>query len=353
LFLLVFSIMQYFNEDTGESSWERPLIVADNPPDEPVLDEPVPEVAAPTTTEAELTADEATGINGDEGKLQEGWSEQTTEDGERYYFNENTGESSWEKPSVQVDDALVDASVPTSQTKYESAPTSDGWEAVKEAPVADGAPDETESLRALSMKPDTGSSPPPSVSELDGMMPVSVDLNEDIGTKEEDDDDEIIEETTPATGQETGELPPGWLECTDPEGNIYFFNDLTGESSWERPQGTIASDEQAPETESIVDEAETESLRAMSIKRDVGSSPPPSVSELDEMVPNDVAVEREEAEVVEHGPSAETDTNPEQSAAEEPFEEEVVALPEPWVELVTDAGEPYVSALRIIYALRC
>ena len=326
-------------------------------PVEPEPDGPVPEAAAaPTTTEeAAQVTDEAEVTGGDNAELPEGWSEQTTEDGERYYFNEHSGESSWERPPSNPGDndvAAVDASIPVSETEYESAPTSDeGWQTVKEAPVPEdkGAPDdaETESLRALSTKQDIGSSPPPSVSELDGMMPGAMSQNADTETNEEEND-----EPRPEPAQDTGELPPGWLECTDPEGNTYYFNDLTGASSWERPQGGTTGDAPEPaETESAIDEAETESLRALSVKRDVGSSPPPSVSELDGMVEvpptegEELVVENEASASASAGAdvSPEPEMPAEPAEAEVPGKEEVAPLPEPWVELMTDAGEPYVS----------
>ena len=49
-----------------------------------------------------------------------------------------------------------------------------------------------------------------------------------------------------------------------------------------------------PENESIIDE--TESIRALSVKKDAGASPPPSISELDDMVPPDAALMEEETE---------------------------------------------------------
>ena len=36
--------------------------------------------------------------------------------------------------------------------------------------------------------------------------------------------------------QQTGPLPPGWGEATDPsDGARYFFNAATGEVAWDRP----------------------------------------------------------------------------------------------------------------------
>eukprot|EP00929_Paragymnodinium_shiwhaense_P084904 TRINITY_DN4542_c0_g1_i1.p1 TRINITY_DN4542_c0_g1~~TRINITY_DN4542_c0_g1_i1.p1 ORF type:complete len:158 (-),score=32.07 TRINITY_DN4542_c0_g1_i1:109-582(-) len=34
-------------------------------------------------------------------------------------------------------------------------------------------------------------------------------------------------------------LPPGWKPCQDPEGNIFYFNFETGESSWDHPADTL------------------------------------------------------------------------------------------------------------------
>jgi len=167
---------------------------------------------------------------------------------------------------------------------------------------------------------------------LDEMVPVAADQNgnESSGSKGED---AISGEPASAPSSE-GDLPPGWLECKDPSGSIYYFNDLTAESSWERPSGATTDD--APETDSALDESETESLRAMSTKRDIGSSPAPSVSELDAMVDD-----------------APETVNQDQAAPEEPRAEEN-ALPEPWVELMTENGEPYVRVriyLHYVYEL--
>lgn len=205
--------------------------------------------------------------------------------------------------------------------------------------VEESAVDETESLRAMSTKRDTGSSPAPSVSELDGMLdetvPVAADQNENESSGSNG-EDAISGEPVSASSLE-GDLPPGWLECKDPSGSSYYVNDLTGESSWERPSGATTDD--APKTDSALDKSETESLRAMSTKRDIGSSPAPSVSDLDAMV-GDAPVVEELEDLAENKLAVET-VNQDQAAPEEPRAEES-ALPEPWVEVMTENGEPYV-----------
>jgi len=44
-----------------------------------------------------------------------------------------------------------------------------------------------------------------------------------------------------------GALPDGWVEAQDEEGDTYFFNGTTGESSWERPSAPAAPAAEADE----------------------------------------------------------------------------------------------------------
>jgi len=224
--------------------------------------------------------------------LPEGWTEMYDEASSRPYFVYEDGTSQWDRPAPEVL-APVETESPepagrepeaAATDEFASAPTSDGWENVNEsAPgqqrdVAAGASfgqeDETESLRAMSTKRSYGSSPPPSISELEGMAPP------DAEPSEEDTGIEPIAEEAEATLPTSDELPPGWTECFTDDGQLYFYNETDGTSSWDRP-----TDSTKPVIEDVSRDTqdETESLRALSTKRDAGSSPPPSVSELDEM----------------------------------------------------------------------
>ena len=33
-------------------------------------------------------------------------------------------------------------------------------------------------------------------------------------------------------------LPPNWIECDVGDGEVYYYNESTGESVWERPAAT-------------------------------------------------------------------------------------------------------------------
>ena len=45
-----------------------------------------------------------------------------------------------------------------------------------------------------------------------------------------------VEDSSGEVGSEPGSEDV-WDECTDAEGNIYFFNARTEQSAWERPEG--------------------------------------------------------------------------------------------------------------------
>ena len=82
----------YFNEKTGETIWERPT----NNKSEEKID-------LPTVSDTSQSKDENENENKDENndELAEGWTEHvstSSDPGKKYYFNEKTGETVWEKP---------------------------------------------------------------------------------------------------------------------------------------------------------------------------------------------------------------------------------------------------------------
>jgi hypothetical protein len=81
----------YFNEKTGETVWERPTNKSEE------------KAASPTVSDTSQTKDENENENKDENndELAEGWTEHvstSSDPGKKYYFNEKTGETVWEKP---------------------------------------------------------------------------------------------------------------------------------------------------------------------------------------------------------------------------------------------------------------
>ena len=57
---------------------------------------------------------------------------------------------------------------------------------------------------------------------------------EDEGEEEEEVDGVVKQQPQVGVG---GALPEGWVETGDEAGNIYYYNEVTGESSWDWPSG--------------------------------------------------------------------------------------------------------------------
>ena len=134
--------------------------------------------------------------------LSQAWSEEIDpSSGRTYYYNSETGESSWERPPVED----------------EIEETSFGQE--EEAPIRELPPEQTFSQEA------------------------EEDQRGDDALAEAPHEEE--------TSQSPGALPPGWSEEVDPStGMSYYYNAEAGVSSWERP----ASEERKEKVASVDDD---------------------------------------------------------------------------------------------------
>lgn len=108
--------------------------------------------------------------------LPKGWTEETTDAGEVYYYNTETGETQWERPVSE--DAAVEE-----HSQIEGAQSTDEFVHVEKEPEMseDGAP------------------------------------------------------SAAATTAGDSELPAPWEMLYTPEGEAYYFNPESGETSWEKP----------------------------------------------------------------------------------------------------------------------
>ncbi|KAL7431539.1 hypothetical protein ACHAXM_002719 [Skeletonema potamos] len=232
----------YYNEETGASSWERPPIKeADDasPEDEaPVEDATTDdsnvieteEVAHDTvlqqpqvdeindeqeavlensrSSEEPVGVEDTCALSSPEEDLPAGWVSSIDETtGKTFYYNEETGVSTWERPSIEeANDALPE----------------------DELPVEDIAADEPNVIKTDEMEHDAN--------------PWQIDeVVEEPG---------LVEETIPISSDE---LPPGWSSSVDEaSGKIFYYNE-EGVSSWEKPSIEGARDQAEPDDETSVD----------------------------------------------------------------------------------------------------
>jgi len=221
----------YYNTVSQESSWERPAV---NPQSDEAADAQVasaeelaPEELASSGHECvpprenEVIADEPEKVEteaasevtiGDEVSteaLPQDWIEAVDDDGRRYYYNTVTQETRWEKPFI--------------------ASTAENEEDMISESKDEEPPETTHSLGVRNISPadlDTPVVDEPECVETDAR---SVDGGE---------------------SSPMGPLPGDWVEVSDEaSGQVYYYNTVTQETSWERPQPSTSDVPESTGTE--------------------------------------------------------------------------------------------------------
>lgn len=207
----------FYNERTGASSWDRPMIDDISASvDADVDKEKVAAVGLPTAAVDRDAADENTNIesiqleagplkqdDSEEEALPMGWEkvvDPTTE--QVYYFNPTTGISSWDYPSnhTQVE-GLAETTV-----------TID----VAEAAVVSLSTQEMVEVSAPTLYVDE---------TMHTATATTASESESSATKEE------------------VSMPEGWIElCDQTTGKIFYYNEISGTSQWHRPASIIEKD---------------------------------------------------------------------------------------------------------------
>jgi outer membrane protein assembly factor BamB len=324
----------YFNEETGESGWERPTAL-DNVEDED--DTPQEEEDAVAfeneatplveqgfeSVDPELLETEA----GDPMALLPGWAEATDPGtGEIYYFNEETGDSGWERPTVAVTGTTT--LPPAVEEEAEAAEELDvEWEE-EPAEVEESLPADANAA---------------GIEETDEWPEEVVGES---ASEQQQQDPILASESAELAGDVTStSLPDGWAELTDPtSGSIYYYHAESGETAWDIPEqateNVVVRDQTsvavASSPEDKADEA-TDELQDFS-RQIVGGM-------VDELVSR--AVEESQPEGIEAIANGESEPNHE-TCVEDVLSPESVAeadeqtLPEGW-EAVADpaSGQTY------------
>ncbi|KAL9179415.1 hypothetical protein ACHAXT_008705 [Thalassiosira profunda] len=257
----------YFaNEETGESTWDRPSMN--------LLPQSMPEDGS-----------NASGSVLDNDDLPPDWvALEDADSGDTYYLNQVTNQTTWDRPTKDegdsqagsVADTYTDASsqeqLEATDASAASEHTSDlppGWEAILDPSSGDYyfAHENGETtwdrptfpgLSVASTADDDSASQQQSEFTEDEVLPPGwfAAVDEDSGDKYYC--NEITGETTwdlptaPATDNQSAadlslsqdgdaSLPPGWFAVTDPSsGDDYYVREETGETTWDRPQAENA-----------------------------------------------------------------------------------------------------------------
>eukprot|EP00537_Pseudo-nitzschia_pungens_P011057 CAMPEP_0172385446 /NCGR_PEP_ID=MMETSP1061-20121228/3118_1 /TAXON_ID=37318 /ORGANISM="Pseudo-nitzschia pungens, Strain cf. pungens" /LENGTH=1522 /DNA_ID=CAMNT_0013114481 /DNA_START=89 /DNA_END=4660 /DNA_ORIENTATION=+ len=269
----------YYNSKTGETSWEKP------------------DAAATESTDAVAANDET-----EPASQESQWVEATDpSSGNTYYYNSITGETSWDKPSVlQEEEEEEEDETKEKDEEPSSAPDAD-VDADAASPT-DPAVEETEPVVA-----EDESSPAEETSESITTDPAEADADAD------DNADavttEIAEEKEPSEASQ-------WAETTDPStGNTYYYNSVTGETSWDKPAALLEEQQDEPPSAAI-DAAVTEAAITDPVSEE--TEPLEDDGSPSETLPSEPPTEETSEDATD--PSAADESTAEVTTEEEPTE---------------------------------
>jgi hypothetical protein len=215
----------FYNSRSGESAWERPAAMRLRA----LVNTGMWQGYVDGTAAEEPPAQE--GADGDE------WEECDDGEGNSYFYNARTGESAWEKPAARKLKALVHTGMWQGLVANGSAEEGAAydWAADAQGAEADEAgewgtkedhweecDDGEGNTYYYNAKSGESSWEKPAARKLKAL--VNTGLWKGLA------DDHESQRTTDA-------LPEGWHAYHDVEGNPYYYNEATEETSWERPAG--------------------------------------------------------------------------------------------------------------------
>mmetsp|Transcript_15577 Transcript_15577/g.24167 ORF Transcript_15577/g.24167 Transcript_15577/m.24167 type:complete len:518 (+) Transcript_15577:144-1697(+) len=236
----------YANEETGETTWDRPGL--DGETNEALLNDSVESSERSDQSDSVGESDDEYGSV--ENALPPNWiALEDPDSGDMYYANEVTGVTTWDRPGPEAhqEESSYNESVSSgyddkSQSEYSSS--SARFSGSSKAHSVSSQREE-EDLQSSSQQ-DNGTYISSYISQSEeGSHSASFNdksnnsdfhLSGQTNAEEEEDDDD--------------DLPEGWFSAIDPDSNErYYCNDQTGESQWERPEQEQTSQESSQPSE--------------------------------------------------------------------------------------------------------
>eukprot|EP00804_Cyclotella_cryptica_P001489 CCRYP_003714-RD/>CCRYP_003714-RD protein AED:0.34 eAED:0.34 QI:140/0.66/0.85/1/0.66/0.42/7/1908/789 len=229
----------YFcNEVTGQVTWEKPQFDAEEKTNKRGGRRRSPQAreeeendssSQQLDSDEDGTEDDAEPASVEDDDLPDGWFSIVEPDsGDVYYSNEITGETTWDKPIRSQTDNIRSTSQRQSELQRD---------AIRDSPNSDRDDDGNNELVEDDL-------PPGWVASVDPATGDEYFYNEETGettwdkplSSHERTDEELEDSSTFSNSESTN----GWFSVVDPQsGDVYYANEKTGETSWDKPQALL------------------------------------------------------------------------------------------------------------------
>ncbi|KAL7543111.1 hypothetical protein ACHAWF_009460 [Thalassiosira exigua] len=152
--------------------------------------------------------------------------------GDTYYANEETGETTWERPTLTLPKTMtVEVDNDSEVDKGDQLPP--GWIALEDADSGDTYYLNEKTMETTWDRPcrDNSEKGGP---EIDDNSEDEPDNDNGDGNNDEEEEDASNEDND--TVGDSDDLPPGWEAILDPSSGDYYYVQENGETQWERPR---------------------------------------------------------------------------------------------------------------------